>query len=215
MRICVDNYLVGRWDGVSCVFTALALACSGSSVNSQFDDDQRTLPAQLLLAAHSVMKSGCLCSTDVDMDEQLKVAQVTSKADGPEDELKDTIIGSFMVKEFRRALHSSVRSVIIDRSLIEELQDKIRNQEDYIQCLEDQVKGLQFILRGAGDKTKTSGESLASDCGGGDDDHEPTGPGSKAGPGGGKHPWRLWFVKQQAVKDAQEQAAADNLQGQP
>eukprot|EP01039_Chlorochromonas_danica_P001445 gene1445-1570_t len=71
-------------------------------------------------------------------------------------------VGSAIINEFRRVVQTTVSTALSERMRVEELEEKVRNYEDYIACLEEQVRELQHLVLQQADKVSTSGESIHS-----------------------------------------------------
>ena len=56
-------------------------------------------------------------------------------------------LGEFLVLELREAIKEATKKIVQNDQRVEELEEKIRNYEDHIDCLEQLVKELQSLLR--------------------------------------------------------------------
>lgn len=78
--------------------------------------------------------------------------------------LAKSYIGEVIAADLREIIRDSATKVMKENEIIEELQDRIRNYEDHIQCLEQLVRELQLMLRNSLEKESSvhSGDSHGS-----------------------------------------------------
>jgi len=63
--------------------------------------------------------------------------------------LAKSYLAEVITADLREIIQGSAKKLVKENELIEELQDRISNYEDHIQCLEQLVKELQLMLRNA------------------------------------------------------------------
>lgn len=78
--------------------------------------------------------------------------------------LAKSYLGEVLTADLREIIRDSAIKIMRESEIVEELQDRIRNYEDHIQCLEQLVRELQLMLRKTLEKENSvhSGDSHSS-----------------------------------------------------
>lgn len=78
--------------------------------------------------------------------------------------LAKSYVGEVITEDLREIIRESAMKIMRENTIVEELQDRIRNYEDHIQCLEQLVRELQLMLRKTLEKENSvqSGDSQGS-----------------------------------------------------
>jgi hypothetical protein len=113
------------------------------------------------------MSVNCVCArNDVVADDQpnrQNAGTITLNKTLREEDLLKSLLGSFLIGEIKSVVQGIGKAIetVSDSSLseIEDLKDRIKSQEDYITCLEEQVRELQDFVR---EKLVQTSTSLAS-----------------------------------------------------